>query len=406
MTQPPRPESSENQLVLRKPIAVCVLRMSAIGDVVITARALHKLKSAGCEPILVTAPALADVPRCFPSLRFFILVEGKEIKFFEKSEEFPLGRELPWDEWPSFSSWHLLDLQRTKRSQRAHSQLKHLMQSRKKGEHFASHTKVSKQTIRRMWLIFLARLCAFFFGQTQRSKGPLYYLHRKSILKTIHVLQGEAVEKVLKKAVRKQLHTPSHPSGTISSHQSEFLRFPEALASQQNLPSPLCHFALHETVLLVPGASGFVKQWPKESFRKLAQQLQWQGVKHVVILGGPLEKHTGRYVAHGLPESFLFDATGQLSLAQSFFLISKARHVFTSDTFASHVADLCQIPTTVFFGATSPFFGFVPLSLETQILYANIQCSPCTRHGLSGCRYSNLKCQRLLTPESALTHLK
>ena len=66
--------------------------------------------------------------------------------------------------------------------------------------------------------------------------------------------------------------------------------------------------------------------------------------------------------------------------------------IVTNDSFPAHAAQAFEIPATVLFGATSPYFGFAPKAPQIHVETLNLACSPCTRHGNRQCPYKNLKC--------------
>ncbi len=383
------PHGSGNPLVF-------VIRMSAIGDVVMTARALSALNANGLEPVLVTSPGLADIARCLTPATAFLTIEGDTVRAYRKEESAPGGREVDLAELLAgrLDASSVLDLHVTSRSRRARGALVQALTAAG-ARAPSSFTKVSKRTVFRVLLVFWAWLRAIFLRQKtlprERDFRPVH---------DVHDLQAAAVERHLGRLGRAPSALPSPLLSPLLATGHLFSGGPLLAAGK-----PLVAGAY---VCLVPGASGFVKQWPKENFRALMASLFARGIDTIVVVGGKADRHLGTYLT--LSPEFtgrdVRDVTGTLDLASTFRLLEHAQHVFTCDTFAAHVVDLTETPATVFFGATTPRFGFVPRSPRVALVYDALACSPCTRHGLSPCRFGNVLCLRGVTPERALKTLE
>lgn len=397
---------------------VFVVRMSAIGDVVMTTRTIAALRERGVEPVLVTSPGCADVARCMTPLRYFVTVEGTHIEAFEKDPGCLQGRPLPLTSLffpdgntPSLS---VLDLQKTSRSRRARKALGTALKLANRAQSKPSRplgptTCVAKNTLFRVGLVVWAWLRSWVIGQRPLSSSTWKKSPREGHV-GIHATQAKAVEKHLAKlrCLAPLAETQTLPMG---SHMPSRLFHAEPLAQGQPLQANGQSLTPGRYICFVPGASGFVKQWPKEHFRALANLLFGSAQSGatteamcIVVLGGRNESFLGRYLAESpeLTSHDIRDVTGALSLHETFRVLENAAHVFTNDTFASHVADLADVPATLFFGGTTPAFGFLPLSYKVSTLFQNLSCSPCTRHGLSRCRFGNLRCLRSITAEHAL----
>ncbi|MCA2962056.1 MAG: glycosyltransferase family 9 protein [Silvanigrellales bacterium] len=384
---------------------VFVVRMSAIGDVVMTTRAIANLRAQGLEPVLVTSPGLADVARCMVPLRYFVTIDGPRLEVFEKLVHSPRGHAISLRTLLQPEGVRLplsaLDLQRTSRSRRARSTLKKACLQT--GSSFTVTTLVAKNTLLRAWLVLWAFVRSLFLKQQHR---PLSL--PKNVPNFMRANVHSAQEKAVQSHLSKLKWQPSaRLTPTLPLPQDTRLFHAEPLA--EGTPLTACGSPLvgKRYVCFVPGASGPVKQWPKENFRALANLLLKEtspgGIDCVVVLGGGNERALGHYLASA-PENRsrdVRDATGTLSLWETFRILENAAHVFTNDTFASHVADLSDVPFTLFFGGTTPAFGFLPLSRKATLLYENLACSPCTRHGLAGCRYANLRCLQTISAEKA-----
>ncbi len=124
-------------------------------------------------------------------------------------------------------------------------------------------------------------------------------------------------------------------------------------------------------VLLFPGAGHQAKQWPLVKFFELAEWLEKQRLKPVLVLG-PAEQERGmRPEMHGALEIRRFQTPEELTDA-----LVNARAVCGNDCGPMHLASLVRTPGLVLFGPTSRR-QWAPSGLGT--LAQDLPCRPCTR---------------------------
>ena len=179
------------------------------------------------------------------------------------------------------------------------------------------------------------------------------------------------------------------------------------LGLEKNLPLP--NFSkpplvgtpldINAYVVLFPGASGPLKEWPAEKLLEWINLILSKTNKKIVLCGGKDVLEIGAKLTKSIPTERLWNAIAHCSLAETLAIIAHASHVVSGDTFAGHAADAFGVPASVLFGATSPQFGFVPPGSGSKILYAHMSCSPCTRHGKGTCRFGNKMCLQNIAAE-------
>lgn len=178
----------------------------------------------------------------------------------------------------------------------------------------------------------------------------------------------------------------------------------EKLVKPHVYPSNADHEAVAQLVeqpfyTLAPASVWFTKQLPEAKWIQLAQQLAKKGM--VYLVGGPDDKDLCESirVAAGLPDSS--NLAGQLSLLQSCALFSKAQRCYVNDSGPLHMASAVNAPTTAFFCATVPRFGFGPLSDDSEIRETSeaLSCRPCGLHGGKVCPEGHFKCGEILIQE-------
>lgn len=151
-------------------------------------------------------------------------------------------------------------------------------------------------------------------------------------------------------------------------------------------------YTQHPFVTLAPASVWFTKQLPEEKWVELAKIHQQKG--NVYLVGGPSDKALCARIAAaaGLPDTS--NLAGKLGLLSSCALFSKATRCYVNDSGPLHMASAVNAPTTAFFCATIPAFGFGPLSDDAEIRETKetLDCRPCGLHGAKVCPKGHFKC--------------
>lgn len=119
-------------------------------------------------------------------------------------------------------------------------------------------------------------------------------------------------------------------------------------------------------VLLIPGASpgGGLKRWPEAHYRALAQWLRAEG-RTPLVLGGPDDAELGRRVLDGIDGGV--DCVGRTNLFDIAALALGAEAAVGNDTGPTHLAEAMGAPTLMLVSDTSasalraPFGGLTAL---------------------------------------------
>lgn len=364
-----------------------VLRLSALGDVVMALRAVRSLAASGFEPVLVTSPAAAELARFQPQLNYILeWHEGQTKMLWEREgdgvwrrKELHASRFQPYllDRGKNPIRFLLVDLQSTVRSRRAELHLRQLFkQARFTG------SRIRKRTFGRAWLVFKARLVT-----TQRPREKS--LPRTQDLPRVHTRQEDLVQALARR------------EGRVTAPRS----FAPWLAapSQGNVRS------LRPQVLLFLGGSAALKVWPATHFASLARLILSQSSCDVLLAGGHAEVEMASSLGLAT-ERRVENLVGRASLSELVEAVARSCYVVTGDSIAAHLADAVGVPCGVLFGPTSPLFGFAPVGLGSEVLYANLNCSPCSRHGGAVCRFGNRLCLESMDAEAVFAavrkHLK
>lgn len=142
---------------------------------------------------------------------------------------------------------------------------------------------------------------------------------------------------------------------------------------------------------LVPFTTRPQKHWPEEYWTELIGRLSEQWGHGLVVLGGPADRDAAQRLLADRPRAI--NAAGALSIEDSMALLSRAQAVIGVDTGLTHAAQALSRPTVVLFGSTIPYRR--PLHPAVEILWSARSCSPCGRRPTCGGRFD---CQRDLSP--------
>ncbi|NTV48324.1 MAG: glycosyltransferase family 9 protein [Geobacteraceae bacterium] len=159
------------------------------------------------------------------------------------------------------------------------------------------------------------------------------------------------------------------------------------LAVSAKLPR---NFDVHNYIVVVPGGSLTLKQWPVERFAELSERIHRVLGVMVIICGSQSETVLGRRLI-GLTvdqeTGWMEDWTGKTSILEFVSVIKGAKMLIGNDSSAVHIAAAVGIPSFCVVGG-GHFGRFVPYLLEKKtpgplpvVIFHQMECFGC-----------NLKC--------------
>lgn len=159
-------------------------------------------------------------------------------------------------------------------------------------------------------------------------------------------------------------------------------------------PSPIAP----RTWVIFPGSVWATKQWPEDSYARLADLLLKQD-QQILWLGGPDEVDICQRLSERMPRTR--NLAGQLGLWESLVLLSRAEGVIANDSGGQHMAAIAGCPVLSIFGPTVLDFGFrawTPLTAVSE--RKELFCRPCGPHGHKKCPRGTHECMTELSVES------
>ncbi|MDX1451821.1 MAG: lipopolysaccharide heptosyltransferase II [Oleiphilaceae bacterium] len=146
---------------------------------------------------------------------------------------------------------------------------------------------------------------------------------------------------------------------------------------------------------LCPGAEfGRAKKWPERHYAEVARRFIALGGQ-VWLFGSAKDQPGSEEIAAGLPAEHVKVLAGNTSLQQAVALMSLAQAVVANDSGLMHVAAALGRPLVAVFGSTSPDYT-PPLSDNSRVIKAQIECSPCFKRE---CPFGHYKCLEEMAPE-------
>lgn len=146
-------------------------------------------------------------------------------------------------------------------------------------------------------------------------------------------------------------------------------------------------------VALHPYATYARKAWPVEHWRALAALLDKAGVSWVVVgRGQPLFPGDGR------------DLTNGSGLRESCAILAACSVLITGDSGPMHLAAAVDTPVLALFGPTTQEWGFFPAGAHDVVLQRELACRPCSLHGDKACPREG-ECLRSIEPLDVLAQV-
>ncbi len=165
-------------------------------------------------------------------------------------------------------------------------------------------------------------------------------------------------------------------------------------AAREALSASGVDAAIRHYAVLCPFTTRPQKHWFEDRWTALAQRLLDAGWTPV-LLGGPGDRTAADRIAAGMPG--LVNLAGRLKLDASVAAISEAALLIGVDTGLTHMGSALNVPTVALFGSTCPYLD--PVASRSSVLYEKLACSPCRRNPTCGGRFD---CMRALEVDRVL----
>lgn len=331
---------------------ILLIRISAIGDVLLTGPIIRALKNRFPEGNihLLTSKESSEIARGFPEISKIHILEKKLSRKQAAIKE--LSR-MKWD--------YVIDLQ----------------------NNYRSRTITSKLKVKKVY-----RFQRMRFNRLVRIHFP-HLRSRVSIPPAVALQYLHSAKQLGLEDDDEGLHMIPLPEWTRSAEDilSEFV-------SSRGIDdySPL--------LIIAPGAKHATKQYPPEYFVELCEFALQEGFRSICLIGSPAEKELAGFIQGRLGEVVL-NTVGKVGLGEVVGLISMGDLVISGDSAPAHISAALKTPLVTIFGPTVPEFGFAPLRTPHSIAQLeNLICRPCHPHGQEKCPLKHFKCMKDLKPNA------
>lgn len=144
----------------------------------------------------------------------------------------------------------------------------------------------------------------------------------------------------------------------------------------QSLPTSWEGQPLSYRIALCVKGTFALKDWPRERFAQLIDQLAVQYQAAFFVIGAPEDKEYAEQVI-SLTSVPVANFCGETNLPEVAAVLKKADLFITVDTGATHIAATVGIPIVVMYGCTSPK-RWQPISKQVTVLWSQEACCPCS----------------------------
>lgn len=153
-------------------------------------------------------------------------------------------------------------------------------------------------------------------------------------------------------------------------------------------------------VALCPGARHATKCWPEERWCELERGLAQIGVQRVVLSTASERRALPKLSAQLTGTSGGVWATEPLERSMAW--LGECTVAVTHDSGLMHLAAASDRPVVALFGSTSPVLGFSPCGPGHAVISRELACQPCTVHGRNACPLGHFRCMLEIGVEEVL----
>jgi len=173
-------------------------------------------------------------------------------------------------------------------------------------------------------------------------------------------------------------------------------------AALDNMQSRLQRPSGKKIIALFPGATHNTKMYPAQFFTRMIQNCSDK--YHFWLLGSKNETAL-TYQINSDTADCTTNLGGIFNLEELLTVIELADAVITNDSGPMHIAAALNKPQAAIFGSTHPNLGFRPLNDKAVVICKNVSCQPCSLHGRKACPRKHFACMMSIKSEDVATAL-
>ena len=150
-------------------------------------------------------------------------------------------------------------------------------------------------------------------------------------------------------------------------------------------------------VAMCPGARHATKRWPEEHWVALHDRLAAAGAAALYLTTAAERAALPALAARAAADPRARWVTEPIARVAA--LLSHCRTAVTHDSGLMHLAAARGLRVVALFGSTDPVLGFAPAGDGHAVLCRHEPCQPCTLHGREQCPKGHFRCMRLIKPD-------
>ncbi len=155
-------------------------------------------------------------------------------------------------------------------------------------------------------------------------------------------------------------------------------------------------------IAIVPGAAWSQKQWSIDNYNKLIKKLIRSFNSTIVILGSTNDVICDEIIKHDK----IINLKDKTSLRMAMGIVKYAQHTLGSDTGLLHISEAMGTPVTMILGPTSKETGArVTLSDSRVIENKDLWCRPCSQNGSRPCYRKEQYCMTEIDSEKVYSNV-
>lgn len=186
--------------------------------------------------------------------------------------------------------------------------------------------------------------------------------------------------------------TDTHPQLAAAAVQEKV----KSLLAQKNLDA-------ENLILIHPGPSWTVKEWPRENWTQLVSELRAHGFHSIAQLG--VARYLGERQAELINVPGATSLVDALSIEECVAVIAQAKLFVGMDSGLLHLAATTRTPSVGLWGPTDPRL-FYAEQFRANFLTAQVECAGCEhekprRHWFKNCPH-DIACMKSITPAEVL----
>ncbi|MEG1635048.1 MAG: glycosyltransferase family 9 protein [Rikenellaceae bacterium] len=148
------------------------------------------------------------------------------------------------------------------------------------------------------------------------------------------------------------------------------------------------------------------KVYPINLMEQVIEKLSTHNNLKIMLFGGGKEE---RFITENLAEKYpqCVSIIGKLSLREELALISNLDCMVSMDSSSAHMAGINGVKVITIWGATHPYAGFLTYGQnEEDVISVNLECRPCSVFGNKPCYKESYECMYSISPAMVIEKIE